>query len=291
MVDPSGFDGEGEGGDDEGEDPFDPLPGQCGDCNMPEEHVFVDRGGSEGPDTKDDGKQVAGFENGNNSSAASGGGELAGNGPGLQSPGTAMPDNPPPPSAATSPQVELPPARSPAPQSSSSPQGGGPSDYARGWAAPQWSPRAEGEFAKAQAEYRTQRAIGRSDAVLLPRDLPPDLSIADVIKQGGEHFANPLWFANQVRTGGPWDFKNRGGLNNHPEWEDAGNFVYGVGGRAVGFSLETLREGAGFVHAWNGASQSEFGSWLQEPFHGDGPDDQFWMEEGSRAFDLLQGRK
>ncbi|MFY1666189.1 hypothetical protein [Pseudomonas sp. Pseu.R1] len=39
------------------------------------------------------------------------------------------------------------------------------------------------------------------------------------------------WFYEQVRNGGPWDFKQQGA-----EYQDFGNFHYGAVGTAAGFS-------------------------------------------------------
>jgi RHS repeat-associated protein len=174
-------------------------------------------------------------------------------------------------------------------------------DGTSGWAGGMgWSQRAEDEFGGAQSEYSAWLAVGRADAILLPKSMPDVANVADMLRQAFGH-AGPgglLWFGGQVKPGGPWDFKNLGGRNAHPEWEDAGNFLYGLTGRALGvqemfpFFQDALRTAAGAAHWWSPAStQWEFGSWYSEPFHGDGPDDQFWMEQGERALLIIQGIK
>jgi hypothetical protein len=57
-----------------------------------------------------------------------------------------------------------------------------------------------------------------------------------------------VWFYNQVKTGGPWDYNQ---YNQYPgEYEDFGNFNYGATGAAVGISNEVLQRGAGAYQVW-----------------------------------------
>lgn len=74
------------------------------------------------------------------------------------------------------------------------------------------------------------------------------------------HGGNSLaiqWWVNQVKTFGPWDYKNqRPGLM---AWDDFGNFNYGATGAVLGFPLRTLEAGAvyarlkirPFAQLWN----------------------------------------
>lgn len=58
---------------------------------------------------------------------------------------------------------------------------------------------------------------------------------------------NPFWFRNQVKKGGPWDFK-KGPYPPGYSWRDYenfGNFHYGVVGAACGFSKCRLQNEAG----------------------------------------------
>lgn len=51
-----------------------------------------------------------------------------------------------------------------------------------------------------------------------------------------------LWFLNQVKPGGAWDYKLQGS-----QYEDFGNFNFGAVGAALGIPLDTLLRGAGLV--------------------------------------------
>lgn len=59
----------------------------------------------------------------------------------------------------------------------------------------------------------------------------------------------PLWFYNQVRNGGPWDYKQSG-------YEPFGNFNYGATGQRAGFSWPVIAGGSVYAHfgahRWNG---------------------------------------
>jgi hypothetical protein len=70
----------------------------------------------------------------------------------------------------------------------------------------------------------------------LPPIAPPGVSIADNIASAQSSW-NPFWFRNQVRGGGPWDYKQQ-----HP-----GNFNYGATGKAWGFPDQVLLRAAGSV--------------------------------------------
>lgn len=64
-------------------------------------------------------------------------------------------------------------------------------------------------------------------------------------------FNKYAWFYNQVKTGGPWDYKKlstysyRAGNEVKVEYEDFGNFHFGMTGAAAGFSLNQLLRLAG----------------------------------------------
>lgn len=85
----------------------------------------------------------------------------------------------------------------------------------------------------------------------------------DIITKG-------LWFKGRVESGGEWDYKQNGG-----EYEDIGNFNYGVTGSALGFSETTLKAGAGVYQVYSGTSDISFyDSW------GDDPVDQEYIQQG-----------
>lgn len=63
------------------------------------------------------------------------------------------------------------------------------------------------------------------------------------------------WFYNQVKYGGPWDYKTQNPAGTQ-QYTDFGNFNFGATGRAVGFSESELLWGAGIAQLahdiWNG---------------------------------------
>jgi hypothetical protein len=99
-----------------------------------------------------------------------------------------------------------------------------------------------------------------------------------------------LWFANKVRPGGEWDFKQEGS-----EFEDFGNFHFGVIGAALGYSPETLQRAASLVQnvtdlvaALRGKSTFGTGSPLGGPPYGDQASDQSNIRDGFSAYLLSQ---
>jgi hypothetical protein len=53
---------------------------------------------------------------------------------------------------------------------------------------------------------------------------PPGADVLDNMAEAAEH-SNPIWFRDQVRNGGPWDYKQLGS-----QYENFGNFNYGATG-------------------------------------------------------------
>ena len=70
--------------------------------------------------------------------------------------------------------------------------------------------------------------------------VPPGEYLDENMKEANERRLNLLWFYQQVRNGGPWDYKQQGG-----QYEDLGNFNYGATGSALGLPGEVLKRGAG----------------------------------------------
>ena len=84
------------------------------------------------------------------------------------------------------------------------------------------------------------------------------------------------WFRDQVRSGGPWDYKK----NGHPEMEHVGNFNYGATGSALGVPGNILERMAGYYQWHSGTRESENGYfWWKEPY-GDDPIDQYYINKG-----------
>jgi len=97
-----------------------------------------------------------------------------------------------------------------------------------------------------------------------------------------------IWFHDQVKTGGPWDYKNQPTRGAHPEYEDFGNFHYGATGSALGLDPLTLQNEAGIAQqndpVTKGAGRGKPGSRLNPgngiPPFGDEPKDNEWIKMG-----------
>lgn len=88
-----------------------------------------------------------------------------------------------------------------------------------------------------------------------------------------ETYDNGNWFNDQVTYGGPWDFKtpkservpgdpSQGMINDQmqmSEYEDYGNWHYGVVGRACGFTQTQLEKEAGAAQIKQRTSKKEWG--------------------------------
>lgn len=79
--------------------------------------------------------------------------------------------------------------------------------------------------------------------------VPPGVDLESNVAEASKHrFAlEPLWFYNQVKTNGPWDFKNKFKGDEGKKYVDFGNYHYGAVGRAAGVPEEVLERLAG----WN----------------------------------------
>jgi RHS repeat-associated protein len=117
---------------------------------------------------------------------------------------------------------------------------------------------------------------------------PPGVSLEDNANEVAGHPFDPWWFRDQVRTGGPWDFKSEGPnqINVHPEYENFGNYHYGYVGAAV-YGLALLQAEAGRAQQGDHPDKDyggdpgsvgfpEFGT----PPYGDDANDQDWIRRG-----------
>jgi len=104
---------------------------------------------------------------------------------------------------------------------------------------------------------------------------PPNVDVDENMNAARKCW-NPIWFYNQVRNKGPWDYKQ---LKNGP-YENFGNFNFGVTGCAFGFPSEILLRGAGWAQQRAGTSKKKFGNWWDEPPYGDTPKDQEMIQRG-----------
>ncbi|WP_088073066.1 polymorphic toxin type 44 domain-containing protein [Gottfriedia luciferensis] len=89
------------------------------------------------------------------------------------------------------------------------------------------------------------------------------------------------YFASQVKSGGPWDYKRQYGATTqyifngkYVKGEDLGNIHYGYVG-SVTFKASLLQSAAGAYQIYSGTSQ---GNWYGSYF--DDPNDQYWINYG-----------
>jgi RHS repeat-associated protein len=89
------------------------------------------------------------------------------------------------------------------------------------------------------------------------------------------------WFYNQVRTGGPWDYKN-GPYPDAQKYDTFGNFNYGAAGYAYGWDDWTLQNEAGIANGpgGEGTSGSRFIPGSGTPPYGDRPADNALIQQG-----------
>ena len=115
-----------------------------------------------------------------------------------------------------------------------------------------------------------------------PKDIPPEVNIAENIRLAQNMSA--IDFYNTVKPGGAWDYKQLGS-----QYEEFGNYNYGVTGRAAGFSENTLLRMAGWAHRREKTNSEYRGHPLGKSPYGDDPKDQKWIKEGIKDYD--EGRQ
>jgi hypothetical protein len=111
-----------------------------------------------------------------------------------------------------------------------------------------------------------------------PKNIPPGVNMEQNVREAQK--MSPLDFYNAVKSGGKWDYKTQG-----KQYEDFGNYNFGMTGRATGFSEDTLKRGAGAYQIKSGTSNPQWGwPWGKSPY-GDDPNDQRWIGEGVKDFE------
>ncbi|HVH43814.1 MAG TPA: polymorphic toxin type 44 domain-containing protein [Labilithrix sp.] len=138
-----------------------------------------------------------------------------------------------------------------------------------------------------------------------PVSYPPGFSPEATVRLGEEmrqRFARDpigkyLWFFDAVRTGGQMDLKKYGKTKEEKErFAPAGNYNYGLLGRALGIPDEVLRSGAGAwqlvdaARRWASGGRFTYRAEWGVPFfsdsRGDDPVDQHWIRRGVRDYEL-----
>lgn len=103
--------------------------------------------------------------------------------------------------------------------------------------------------------------------------------------------AEKYWiFYNYVKTEGIWDYKDE---YKNKEYEDFGNFHYGVVGTAAGISKQILLRCAGFANQKDNKNNvpKEWGNWYdtKESSYGDDPKDQAQIKTGIKWYEKNKG--
>lgn len=102
------------------------------------------------------------------------------------------------------------------------------------------------------------------------------------------------WFHEKVKNGAEWDFKKDYKIKPdvrqvvHPamieaqlNYQNFGNYHYGIIGAALGISEEMLLQAAGFAQHMAGTNKPEWGHYLVGPApYGDQPEDQEFIKRG-----------
>lgn len=112
---------------------------------------------------------------------------------------------------------------------------------------------------------------------------PPGADINQNIRAAESRRFQALWFYNQVRNRGPWDYKQQG-----RKYEAFGNFNYGATGTAVGFGTGFLLRMGGWAQLRSGNWQPGSGSPLGGAPYGDDPRDQAQIQHGVNYYDALK---
>ena len=111
-----------------------------------------------------------------------------------------------------------------------------------------------------------------------PPQIPSAADICNDIEDAKK--LGPVEFYNKVKSKGDWDFKTSG-----KQYEDYGNYHYGVVGRAAGWSAGILERAAGAYSIYSGTSPSG-SSWpLGSPPYGDDFIDHAWINQGIKDYD------
>lgn len=115
-----------------------------------------------------------------------------------------------------------------------------------------------------------------------PANIPPGINPAGNICEAKKMFTWSFDFYNAVKNKGPWDYKQSG-----PQYQDFGNYNYGLTGSAQGFSPNTLKRMAGWAQGRAGTRPSN-GAWntpLGSYPYGDDPSDLYWINEGINDYE------
>lgn len=111
-----------------------------------------------------------------------------------------------------------------------------------------------------------------------PQNIPSGVNMEQNVKEAEK--MSSIEFYNAVKSEGKWDYKTQG-----KQYEEFGNYNFGMAGRAAGYSENILKRGAGVYQIYSGTSSQQWGwPWGSAPY-GDDPMDQYWIDEGVKDFE------
>lgn len=126
-------------------------------------------------------------------------------------------------------------------------------------------------------EFRSIKVTGRADGILVPPevDLAANIAEARRIKKKCEPFyfvgwpftsasfqLKCAWVVINFFPGARYDFKR----NGHTEYEDFGNYHYGLYTKALGLNATFSQAAAGFAQICTGTSQRRYWeTWFDDP--------------------------
>jgi RHS repeat-associated protein len=90
-----------------------------------------------------------------------------------------------------------------------------------------------------------------------------------------------LWFNDQVKTNGPWDWKNRPEFQG-ADYQDFGNWFYGVVGSHIYDSMWFIQSAAGYAQQRSNPLYSDGGIPFLDPPFGHSIRDQNWIFRGAQ---------
>jgi len=114
-----------------------------------------------------------------------------------------------------------------------------------------------------------------------PSNIPPNTDIKENVQQA-KNMSYGEWL-DAVRNDGKWDYKQQGS-----QYEEFGNYNYGVTARALGLFGNIPNRGAGWAQQQAGTSAPSWGDWYDWPSEtsfGDDPADQYWINEGMTDYE------
>ena len=109
-----------------------------------------------------------------------------------------------------------------------------------------------------------------------PQNVPKGVDTKANMALASANSPNIIWFYNQVKTGGPWDYK----FGGNRQFQDFGNFHFGAVGTAFGWPQYQLLKEAGLNQLTGLNPNPKWGTPQTGPPYGDDPADQTWIKNG-----------